>query len=59
MRWIYLAYEWLASLAITGNRHIDTALMMALVYGATWAFASLSYASIEQPFLRLRHRYGQ
>jgi hypothetical protein len=33
--------------------------MAAAVYGATWAFASLSFASIEQPFLRLRHRYGE
>lgn len=56
---IYLAYEWLAALAITGNRQLDATLMAALVYGATWAFASLSFASIEQPFLRLRHRYGE
>lgn len=56
---IYLAYDWLRSVAISGNRQIDAVLMMLLVYAATWAFASLSYATIEQPFLRMRHRYGE
>jgi peptidoglycan/LPS O-acetylase OafA/YrhL len=32
--------------------------MIALSYGATWALATLSYNSIEEPFLRMRRRYG-
>jgi len=56
---LYLAYDWLGAIAISGNRLIDVTMMMMLVYGVTWAFASLSYATIERPFLRLRHRYGE
>lgn len=55
---IYLAYSWLGFMTITGNRQLDGALLMVLVYASTWAFATLSYATIEQPFLRMRHRYG-
>jgi peptidoglycan/LPS O-acetylase OafA/YrhL len=42
----------------TGNGWIDAAIMIALSYGATWALATLSYNSIEEPFLRMRRRYG-
>ncbi|UGQ45467.1 acyltransferase family protein [Massilia endophytica] len=31
----------------------------AIVYGATWALATLSYNTIEEPFLRMRRRYGR
>jgi peptidoglycan/LPS O-acetylase OafA/YrhL len=42
----------------TGNGWADAAIMIALSYGATWALATLSYNSIEEPFLRMRRRYG-
>jgi peptidoglycan/LPS O-acetylase OafA/YrhL len=42
----------------TGNGWVDAAIMIALSYGATWALATLSYNSIEEPFLRMRRRYG-
>jgi peptidoglycan/LPS O-acetylase OafA/YrhL len=43
----------------TGNGWLDAAIMVAVCYGATWALATLSYNSIEEPFLRMRRRYGQ
>lgn len=55
---IYLVYTWLGTPALTGRPHVDGLLMLALTFGATWAVATLSFNTIEQPFLRLRHRYG-
>jgi peptidoglycan/LPS O-acetylase OafA/YrhL len=43
----------------TGRGWLDVVIMFALCYGATWALASLSYRAIEEPFLRMRGRYGQ
>ena len=43
----------------TGRGWLDVALMLALSYGATWALATLSYHTIEAPFLQMRRRYGQ
>ena len=37
---------------------LDTLFMVAVTYGATWALATLSYHIIEEPFLRMRRRYG-
>lgn len=42
----------------TGRGWLDAAIMVAVSYGATWALATLSYNSIEEPFLRMRRRYG-
>jgi peptidoglycan/LPS O-acetylase OafA/YrhL len=42
----------------TGNALVDVALMLAAAYGLTWALATLSYNTIEEPFLRLRRAYG-
>jgi peptidoglycan/LPS O-acetylase OafA/YrhL len=42
----------------TGRGWLDAALMVAVSYGATWTLATLSYNSIEEPFLRMRRRYG-
>jgi peptidoglycan/LPS O-acetylase OafA/YrhL len=43
----------------TGRGWLDVVIMFVLCYGATWALASLSYRAIEEPFLRMRGRYGQ
>ncbi|MYM85048.1 acyltransferase family protein [Duganella sp. FT50W] len=43
---------------LTGMPALDAALALALVYGAVWAVATLSYHAIEEPFLRLRSSYG-
>ena len=45
-------------LAPTGVVWLDALLMLAAVYGLTWGMATLSYATIEEPFLRLRGAYG-
>ena len=37
---------------------IAAAILLALAYALTWAIATLSYRTIEEPFLRMRHRYG-
>jgi peptidoglycan/LPS O-acetylase OafA/YrhL len=42
----------------TGIGWLDAAIMLALAYGGTWALATLSYNTIEEPFLRLRRGYG-
>ncbi|WGG51390.1 acyltransferase family protein [Rugamonas sp. DEMB1] len=44
--------------APTGVVLLDAALMLAVVYAATWGLATLSYRAIEEPFLRLRGSYG-
>ena len=45
-------------LAVGGSPLANAALMLTVAYGATWALATLSYATIEEPFLRLRRGYG-
>jgi peptidoglycan/LPS O-acetylase OafA/YrhL len=42
----------------TGNALLDVVLMLAAAYGLTWALATLSYNTIEEPFLRMRRNYG-
>jgi peptidoglycan/LPS O-acetylase OafA/YrhL len=42
----------------TGNGWLDAAIMIAVAYGLTWLLATLSYRAIEEPFLRMRRRYG-
>ncbi|MES2127083.1 MAG: acyltransferase [Pseudomonadota bacterium] len=45
-------------LHVSGNAVVDAALMLAGAYGATWTLATLSYNTIEEPFLRMRRGYG-
>jgi peptidoglycan/LPS O-acetylase OafA/YrhL len=42
----------------TGVAWVDAGIMLAAAYGATWALATLSYSTIEEPFLRMRRGYG-
>ncbi|MGJ7914373.1 acyltransferase family protein [Massilia sp. LXY-6] len=44
--------------APTGNGWLDAAIMVTVSYGLTWGLATLSYRAIEEPFLRMRRRYG-
>lgn len=37
---------------------VDVAIMLAVSYGLTWALSTLSYHTIEEPFLRMRRSYG-
>lgn len=42
----------------TGNGWIDAAIMLAAAYALTMGLATLSYNTIEEPFLKMRRRYG-
>jgi peptidoglycan/LPS O-acetylase OafA/YrhL len=42
----------------TGMAWLDAGIMLACSYGMTWALSTLAYNSIEEPFLRMRRRYG-
>jgi peptidoglycan/LPS O-acetylase OafA/YrhL len=37
---------------------LDVAIMLGVAYGITWLLATISYNTIEEPFLRMRRRYG-
>lgn len=42
----------------TGIGWLDGLFMVSVTYGATWALATLCYHVVEEPFLRMRRRYG-
>jgi len=43
---------------LTGYGWVDGVLCMLILYGATWALATLCFNVIEEPFLRMRRNYG-
>ena len=55
---LQLVFRYVGIWRPTGMAWLDVALMLGLSYGATWALATLSYNTIEEPFLRLRRRYA-
>lgn len=55
---LHLLAQRFGLLAVTGSAVADAFLMLAISYGATWALATLSYTTIEEPFLRMRRNYG-
>jgi peptidoglycan/LPS O-acetylase OafA/YrhL len=55
---LHLLAQRIGRVAPTGNGWIDAAIMIAVAYALTWALATLSYNTIEEPFLRMRRRYG-
>lgn len=42
----------------TGNVWADAAIMLVAAYALAWGLATLGYSTIEEPFLRMRRRYG-
>lgn len=58
MAMLHLLSAWFGMASLTGHPVGDAALMLAGAYGATWALATLSYRTIEEPFLRMRRGYG-
>ena len=44
---------------LVGNGWIDAGIMILITYVATWLLATLSYNTIEEPFLRMRRHYGK
>jgi peptidoglycan/LPS O-acetylase OafA/YrhL len=59
MAMIHLLAHAFGLLKVSGNVWLDALLMLVVVYGACWAIATLSYGTIEEPFLRMRRHYGQ
>jgi peptidoglycan/LPS O-acetylase OafA/YrhL len=55
---LHLLAQQVGRVTPTGNGWIDAAIMVLVSYGATWLLATLSYNAIEEPFLRMRRRYG-
>jgi len=58
MAMLHLLFSYFHLPAFTGNFKLDVAIAFMLAYGATWALSTISYSTIEEPFLRLRRRYG-
>ena len=56
---IYLTFEAFGVWTISGNAIIDGAIMAGGLYLLTWMAATLSYETIEKPFLGLRGGYGK
>ncbi len=55
---IHVLAQWFGLVSLTGNGWIDAAIILTVVYAATWGLATLSYSTIEEPFLRMRRDYG-
>lgn len=59
MALLHLLAKQVGRVTPTGNGWIDAAIMVLVTYGATWLLATLSYNTIEEPFLAMRRRYGK
>jgi peptidoglycan/LPS O-acetylase OafA/YrhL len=55
---IHAVFAWVGLPRLIGRPLPDALLLGVVIYGATWALATLSYHTIEEPFLRMRRRYG-
>lgn len=55
---IHLLVQWFGLLAPTRIVWLDAAIVLGLAYSLTWGMATLSYNTIEEPFLRMRRGYG-
>ncbi len=58
MAMLHLLAQSVGMLHIPGLGVGNAVLMLVGSYGATWALATLSYSTIEEPFLRMRRSYG-
>jgi peptidoglycan/LPS O-acetylase OafA/YrhL len=56
---LHVLAQTVGMLRLTGSGYIDGAIMLAGAYASTWAIATLSYHTIEEPFLRMRRTYGE
>lgn len=55
---LHLLAQTFGLVTITGNLYVDALCMLLAAYAATWGLATLSYHTIEEPFLGLRRAYG-
>jgi peptidoglycan/LPS O-acetylase OafA/YrhL len=58
MALLHLLGQRIGLLRPTGNGWVDAAIMLAAAYALTMVLATLSYNTIEEPFLKMRRRYG-
>jgi peptidoglycan/LPS O-acetylase OafA/YrhL len=58
MALLHLLGQRIGRVTPTGNGWIDAAIMLAVAYALTMGLATLSYNTIEEPFLKMRRRYG-
>lgn len=58
MALLHMLASYVGRVAPTGNGWVDAAIMALVTYGTTWLLATLSYNTIEEPFLRMRRKYG-
>jgi peptidoglycan/LPS O-acetylase OafA/YrhL len=55
---LHLLAQTFGMVTVTGNVYADALFMLLAAYTATWGLATLSYRTIEEPFLGLRRAYG-
>jgi peptidoglycan/LPS O-acetylase OafA/YrhL len=55
---IHLLARWYGAVSFTSNGWGDAAIWLVGVYATAWGLATLSYSTIEEPFLRMRRGYG-
>ncbi len=55
---LYLLGDWFGLPVLTGHVRVDALLSLLIAYALIWGLATLSYTTIEEPFLRLRRNYG-
>lgn len=55
---LHLLAQAFGMVTLTGNLLVDASIMLLASYTATWGLATLSYRTIEEPFLGLRRAYG-
>jgi peptidoglycan/LPS O-acetylase OafA/YrhL len=58
MAMLHLLAQSVGMLQIPGLGVGNAVLMLVGSYAATWALATISYSTIEEPFLRMRRAYG-
>jgi peptidoglycan/LPS O-acetylase OafA/YrhL len=54
---ISLVHKAVGNIQLTGRIELDLIIIGTAVYALVWAIASISYETIEKPFLSLRQRY--
>lgn len=58
MALLHLLAKYVGRVSPVGNGWVDAAIMGIVAYALTWLLATLSYRTIEEPFLQMRRKYG-
>jgi peptidoglycan/LPS O-acetylase OafA/YrhL len=54
---VHMLAPWFRAHPLTGNIGIDAMISLVMCYAGVWALATLSYNTIELPFLQMRRTY--